>query len=356
MKLRAIGRNGARVCLTTAGLLLASGAGAQAPTEAPPRAEENPGAAPVTPQQDSSSAGQVRIQEGGDAPAAPTPDGSATSDAAPTEADADAPRDPSWKIEDEKADAPSDASPPEDVAQGDEATETAEPKEEPKRFILPPSSEPLVEPPPNYNEVPFTHHQLRWEFQAGLRTSWIGTSAFDPFAENDGLLQLSLSFGRGVFRSGPWSVAVLGVWEIGGTSARVRSEEAHYSLQRLALAVEGRYQVWHWLYGYGRVAPGTLHNTARLEASSQSFAYESSAWLVNADAALGAAARLAGNPDGREQGARLWAFLEGGYGWSSAHDLSLSPTSGAPERSQPRDLGELTLAGPYGRAGLILSF
>lgn len=354
MKLRAIGRNGARVCLTTAGLLLASGAGAQAPTEAPPRAEENPGAAPVTPHQDSSSAGKVRLQEGGDAP---PPKGSATPDSAPAEADA--PRDPSWKIEDEKADAPSEASPPEEVAQGDEAAEAAEPKkekEEPKRFVLPPPSEPLVEAPPNYNEVPFTHHQLRWEFQAGLRTSWIGTGAFDPFAENDGLLQFSLSFGRGVFRSGPWSVAVLGVWEIGGTSAKIRSEEASYSLQRLALAVEGRYHLRHWVYGYGRVAPGALQNTARVEAFSQAFAYESSAWLVNADAALGAAARLAGNPDGREQGARLWAFLEGGYGWSSAHDLSLSPTSGAPERSQPRDLGELTLAGPYGRAGLILSF
>lgn len=350
MKLHARGRNGTCVGLVTAGLLLTSGAGAQAPTETLPRPD-----GPVVPEVDSSSAGKFQFRDGESDRGEAAAEGAGTSDSAPAETEA--PTDPSWQVENEKPDAPSENPPSQEPAQAGEAAQAAEPEqEEVKRFALPPPSEPLVEEPPDYNTVPFTHHQLRWDVQAGLRASWIRTSAFDPFSEKDGLVQFSLSFGRGVYRNGPWSIAVLGVWEIGSTSAKARAEDASYTVQRLALAVEGRYHLRHWLYGYGRVAPGTLYNTARLEAFSQSFAYESSAWLVNADAALGAAARLAGASDGREQGVRLWAFLEGGYGWSSAHDLTLSATSGAPARSQPRDLGELTLAAPYGRAGLNLAF
>lgn len=372
MKRRPIERGGPGLGLACAGLLLCGSALAQTPPvpppppapapsapaegDAPPGTSEKGGEKPVVPHADSSSAGKSRIVE--DEPG--TAEGPANPGDTPPQ-DSEPPRDPSWQIEDE-ADAgePAEGEAPPEPAGGAAAAEAPAPtqqaEEEQKRFALPPPSEPLFEPPPDYDTVPYTHHQLRWDVQVGVRNSWIRTSALDPFAENDSLTQVSLSFGRGIFRSGRWSLASLAVWEGGGTSAHARSEDASYSAQRFALALEGRYHPWHWFYGYARVAPGALRTVARLEAPGQSFSYEAKTWLVSADAALGAAARLVGNPDGRAPGARLWVFLEGGYGWSATQNLSLSATSGAPERTQARELGELTLAGPYARIGLTLAF
>ena len=78
--------------------------------------------------------------------------------------------------------------------------------------------------------------------------------------------------------------------------------------------------------------------------------------MVSTDVALGVAARLLGDPDGRQPGERLWFFVEGGYGWSATQNLLLRPTSGAPERASSVDLGELSLSGGFGKAGVLLSF
>lgn len=226
----------------------------------------------------------------------------------------------------------------------------------PPRYALPASTERSIPPAPDPETVPFTHHQLRWEVQLGARNAWIPDGGFDAFAENDSLTQLSLGVGRGVFRNGRWSVAALGFWEIGSKGATVRSAGSSYSAQRFSVALEGRYHLRHWLYGYGRLAPGATRTVARLDAPGQSFGYESRTWVVSTDVALGAALHLIGNPDGREPGERLWFFAEGGYGWSATQNLLLRPTSGAPERSSSLDLGEMSLSGGFGRVGLLLAF
>jgi hypothetical protein len=192
--------------------------------------------------------------------------------------------------------------------------------------------------------------------QLGVRTSFIRSAALDPFAENDALTQASLSFGRGFFRQGPWSLAALAVWETGALGANARGADSSYSAQRFALAVEGRYQLLHWLYGYGRLAPGALRTVAKVDSNGGQFEYAARTWAVGADAALGAAVRPFGDPDGRNPGVRFWVFLEGGYGWSATQDLTLRPGRGAPERTRPLELGELSLSGGYGRLGAALTF
>lgn len=302
--------------------------------------------------------------------AAPSAASSAAPSPAPSPAPTEPPADPSWQLP--PAEEPSQEEPPRDATQADEgkpeatseATSVldedleeegaAEGAGEPRYGLPPPAEEPL--PPTDYDAVPFTHHQLRWDIQVAARTSWIRSSTLDPFAEDDALTQLSFGFGRGLYRNDRFSLAALGVWEIGGKSARARGAGTSLSVQRFALALEGRYHFWNWLYGYGRLAPGALRTVARFDAPRGGFSYEARNWVVSADAALGAAVRLFGDPDGRNSGPRFWLFLEGGYGWSATQDLSLRPTAGAPERAENLELGELSLPGGYGRLGGILSF
>lgn len=329
------------------GLLLAFPAAAQTTAPAP----QGPAAPPAAPAPAASAA---------PAPAVPTPAVPASAASEP-EAAPSASGDPSWQVDDPAPPAEQPAAPPDEPADepGDEAVApqgSGEPKQlAPKRYPLPSSSEEPL-PPTDYDEVPYTRHQLRWDVQLGVRTSWIRTAALDPFAENDALTQASLSFGRGLFREGPWSLAALAVWETGGTSASARGTDASFSAQRFALAVEGRYQLLHWVYGYGRLAPGALRTVARVDSSSGQFEYEARTWVVGADAALGAAVRPFGDPDGRNPGVRFWVFLEGGYGWSATQDLTLRAGSGAPERTEPLEFKELSLAGGYGRLGATLAF
>src|SRR5690606_17630820 len=125
-------------------------------------------------------------------------------------------------------------------------------------WVRPPSTEVAVPAPEDPEELPLTRHQLRWDVQLGVRNAWIGTSAFDAFAEDDAFTQVSLSAGRGLLRQGRFSLAALAVWEFGEKSASARGAKTEYAAHRLALALEGRYHVLHWLYGYGRLAPGAL--------------------------------------------------------------------------------------------------
>jgi hypothetical protein len=230
-------------------------------------------------------------------------------------------------------------------------------KAEPRiRYVIPPSTEPSTDVTPvDFNRVPFTYHQLHWELSAGARVSFLRGGAFDYFSDDDTLAQMSLGAGRAFYNADRLSVAVGGLFEMGGSSATTRGMSADYTSKRFALSLEARYHLRHWLYGYARVAPAAVRATAALE-PGYGASYETSTWGAGVDGALGVAIKLFGNRDGRERGARFFAFGEVGYGYVQTQGLSLAASEEQVDRAQTLELGELDPSGAFMRFGVMLTF
>lgn len=225
------------------------------------------------------------------------------------------------------------------------------------RYVIPPPTEPASEPPPeDYETVPFTYHQLHWDIAAAARVSLLRDGGYDLFSEDDVLTQVSLTAGRAFYSVDRFSVAVSGLFEMGGSEATTRGMQAEYANQRFGLSLEGRYHVRHWLYGYVRVAPSAMHGEATLTPSSGA-SYENDSWGASVDGALGLALRPFGSSDGRKSGARFFVFAEGGYGVAQEQELSLTPSGNVtPDRAQPLELGVLDTSGVLMRFGAMLTF
>ncbi len=230
-------------------------------------------------------------------------------------------------------------------------------KSEPRiRYVIPPATEPATDATPvDFNSLPFTYHQLHWDVSAGARVSFLRDGAFDYFSDDDTLAQVSLGAGRAFYNADRLSVAVGGLFEMGGSSATTRGMSADYTSQRFALSLEARYHLRHWLYGYARVAPAAVRATAALEAGYGA-SYETSTWGAGVDGALGVAIKLFGNRDGRERGARFFAFGEVGYGYVQTQGLSLAASEEQVDRAQTLELGELDPSGAFMRFGVMLTF
>jgi hypothetical protein len=97
------------------------------------------------------------------------------------------------------------------------------------------------------------------------------------------------------------------------------------------------------LYGYARLAPGVLHQYAKVaELDTARVAF-------SADASAGAAVEVFGPKAGMTNRARCWLSFGGGYGFGSETELTLSPSDGSstPERTAALSLEPLSLSGPF---------
>ena len=194
-----------------------------------------------------------------------------------------------------------------------------------------------------------------WQAALGLRTSWIRSAGFDPFSDNDALAQGSLVATRGLdVGASPLSL-VLGLsLDFGHSDAVTRGIDAELNLQRIAVVLEPRYWLAPGLYTGVRLAPGLQHLSASLHDPSSPATLATAFWVPSVDASLTAGGRL--NPAAARVG--LWLLAEGGYGWSPARDLSLSPALPAGDASKAGavSLGTLRARAPFLRISLALSY
>jgi hypothetical protein len=205
---------------------------------------------------------------------------------------------------------------------------------------------------------PLGSHQPHIEGSLGVRVSKVGSSGYNPFADSDELVQVSLGLGATAIREGRFSLAGVAFWDYGGHSSQVRGESTQLTAQRLTIGPEVRYHVLTPLYVFVHVLPAFAYTEASLDddvAGATRYARHRS---YGVDGALGAAFELYGKRSGASIQPRLWALAEGGYGYLGSTHLSLKPDvdSAAPQRTASIDLGSLSLAGPYARVSIAVSF
>ena len=205
---------------------------------------------------------------------------------------------------------------------------------------------------------PLSSHQPHVQASLGVRASKVADSGFDPFADSDELIQVSLGLGGTVLRQQRWSLAAVGFWDYGTRSSTARGAATSLDVHRLSLGPELRYHLLTPLYAFAHVLPAAAYSKASLEDSVALATRSAKHWSYGADFALGAAFEIYGERREVALRPRLCVIAEGGYGYLGSSKLRLEPEAGqgAPERSAPIDLGTLSLAGPYLRASAAVSF
>ena len=205
---------------------------------------------------------------------------------------------------------------------------------------------------------PLGSHQPHIEASLGARVSKVSSAGYDPFAESDELVQLSLGLGATAFRAGPLSIAGVAFWDYGGHSAQARGQATSLTSQRLSVGPELRYHLLTPLYVFAHVLPAFAYTEASLDDDVAQATLYARHWSYGLDASAGAAYELYGRRSGESAQPRLWAMAEGGYGYLGSTHLRLAPdaSSHAPERTASVDLGSLSLAGPYARVSIAVSF
>ncbi len=201
----------------------------------------------------------------------------------------------------------------------------------------------------------YQNHFVGW---LGVRVGFISDAGFDAFSDEDALVQFSLGFGRTLLSADALSVAALAAWDYGSASNEARGADTDLDVHRFVLGPEIRYHVAPWLYVFGRPLPAAIHTRASLDAPVIDADLYSRGWSFGFDATAGAAVQLWGKRSGASNKPRLWAQLEGGYGWATSVDLKFraDDADAAPQRVEDVDLGSLAVRGPMFRIALALTF
>ena len=223
--------------------------------------------------------------------------------------------------------------------------------------------EPSAEPEPDDSEDvwvdgPLGSYQTHFTGWLGVRAGFISDAGFDPFSDEDALVQFSLGFGRTLLSTDALSVAGLVAWDYGSVSDEARGADTDLDVHRLVLGPEIRYHLVPWLYVFARPLPAAIHTRASLEAPVINDQLYSRDWSFGFDATAGAAVQLWGKRSGASSKPRLWAQVEGGYGWATAVDLRFraDDPDTAPQRVEDVDLGRLAIRGPMFRIAIALTF
>lgn len=201
-------------------------------------------------------------------------------------------------------------------------------------------------------------HQDHWFAWLGVRNDYVRDATYDLFSGNDALTVFSVGGGRTVWASGNLSVAALGLWEIGARSEETRGNDMHLRVQRFELAPEVRYHLHYRLYGFGRLGLGAEYTHATIDDQLFDGELVSNDWAFAGDLAGGAAVQVFGAVRGEQRKPRAWFVAEGGYALVTNTTLSFAPTSGsgAPERAQSEELGDLDLSAPFFRLAVLGSY
>jgi hypothetical protein len=209
-----------------------------------------------------------------------------------------------------------------------------------------------------FYDGPLGHHQDHFFASAGARVDFLRDGRYDPFSENDVLPQFAFKLGSVFMAQGDLSLAALLAWHYGKRSADLRGvDDTELSVHRLGAGAEGRYHLLHRSYVFARLMLGTARASARISDELSHVELSSNSWLFDGSLTAGAAFQLFGSADGEKRAGRFWLVAEGGYALSSAAELRFEPEKpdNAPERSEPREMGQLALSGATLHFGLMIT-
>jgi hypothetical protein len=203
---------------------------------------------------------------------------------------------------------------------------------------------------------PLAPHQPYAQASLGVRVSKVSDAGYDAFADSDDLTQVSLGLGATLLRHRRLSFAAVGFWDYGQKSSTARGSITELDVHRLSVGPELRYHLLPPLYFFVHALPAFAHTSASIEDGVAQVTRHARHWAYGVDLSAGAAFEVYGAPSGSVR-PRIWAIAEGGYGSLGSTSLRMSPDAGeGPQRSEPLELGSLSLAGPYLRISAAVGF
>ena len=202
---------------------------------------------------------------------------------------------------------------------------------------------------------------------AGMRSDLVRSAALDPFAGTDSISQGALGVGYRFGHADAAGLAAAFEWNRGSVSAGARSAATDLKIDRLTLAIEGRYPVVRRLAVFVRLAPGLLRSEAYwYDQSAPPAPYQYGAgssltqkkWSPAVDVGAGLAFRFGDLRSPGLPSVSLSLVADGGYGFSPGHDVTLRNQSQPPagRTDEPIRLGNLSLSGAFVRVRLAASF
>lgn len=196
-------------------------------------------------------------------------------------------------------------------------------------------------------------------FGLGFRIGYIGDPAFDTFADDDVLAQMSLDASYAFYTKGKLAIAAGVGWDVGSRTAGARGLTTKLTMHRLTVPIEARWYFAPWFDVFAKVAPGAGALYARIQDPSSPSTLEHAPWVFATDLSAGASFRLVGKNDHDKRHPRLWITQEIGYGLTTEHALRPRPDRDEANvlgSDEPTNLGSLALNGVFWRTGLALSF
>ena len=191
----------------------------------------------------------------------------------------------------------------------------------------------------------------------GVGNFWVPSDGLDPFSADDALTTFDAGAALSLAQAGSLDVAAVAALDMTGSGEHYRGEDTSLGLLRLALGPELRGSLFERLYWHGRVAPTLTRLSVELEEASSGATLADAHWLWGAEAALGFELRLVEAATSLPQALGFFVRVDAGYGWTSSASLELAAEgSGAPVRTQPLELDELALGGPFLRANLGVGY
>jgi hypothetical protein len=242
----------------------------------------------------------------------------------------------------------------------------ADDESEPAPQLPPPASTPTVvelRPPTTIDSVqrqPRTEGAPRYDLvrlNAGARIGYVTSGGYDAFSSNDVLGQFSVDGTYPLLSAGRVVVAAGLGWDVGVRSDNVRDFfKTKLAVHRLYVPIEGRYHFAPWLYGFGKIAPGT---TAILASANVPDEVSTTEWAFSADASLGASILMGPHKDFDRRTPRFWLTPEVGYGFTTKTSLALN--RGRDDKDilgsdENVNLRALSLSGVFWRATIGTTF
>ena len=118
------------------------------------------------------------------------------------------------------------------------------------------SAAPSAESAPHYDYL---------RFGLGFRIGYIGDSAFDTFADDDVLAQMSLDASYAFYTKGKLAIAAGLGWDMGSRTSGARGLATKLTMHRITVPVEARWYFAPWFDVFAKVAPGAGALHARIE-------------------------------------------------------------------------------------------
>jgi hypothetical protein len=201
------------------------------------------------------------------------------------------------------------------------------------------------------------HRESMWRVEIGYRGSYVTDAAYDPFSTNNALPQFSLLASRTLVAGHHLSFAAGLGWDVGGSSAPARGDQASLGIQHLSVPLEGRVHLGRMGYLFVRDGLGAVSAHTQIEDASAAAALSKTQWLFANDVSAGYALLVAPG-FASSSPARFWLQADGGYGWVASDRLDLGPRLAS---SDTRiiggvDLGTLDLSGAFFRIAAAASF